>query len=340
MEKKYGKSYGDIAGIKRNFFEENERLLKRNKAIGEIYRKQPLRTKCKLCGHSLNTGKEKSFVSHNIEYKICASCTHVNGIHDDTIAFSDALYSVQDYGQTYYSEKDKQAYQLRMESIYRPKVLFLKQVLKNVGSILEIGAGSGYFCAAAHKEGYDIVGVEISESQVEYANQINGKELLQCIRTEQIADTIRETGREILIAIGVLEHIYNLREVLEAIKDNNNIKYLYFSVPLFSFSVFFETIFPDGFNRHLGGAHTHLFTLDSVKYMNKEFGFDPVGQWIFGTDVADLSRLIQQRLQNENGDIIDIFQNQFAKILDRVQMAIDEAEFASEVHMIVKVLHE
>lgn len=340
MEKKYGKSYGDIEKIKRNFLEENEKLLKRHDAIGEIYRKQPLRTNCKLCGHSLNTGKEKSFVSHNIEYKICTSCTHVNGIYDDTIEFSDALYNAQDYGQTYYSEKDKQSYQSRMESIYYPKVLFLKQVLKNVGSILEIGAGSGFFCAAAHKEGYDIVGIEISQSQVEYANQINGKELLQCIPAEQITDTIRETDREILVAIGVLEHIYNLREVLEAIRDNKNIKYLYFSVPLFSFSVFFEAIFPDGFNRHLGGAHTHLFTLDSIKCMNKEFGFEPVGQWIFGTDVADLSRFIQQRLHKENGEIIDIFQNHFAKIIDRLQRTIDEAEFASEVHMIVKILHK
>lgn len=340
MVKKYGKSYGNIAGIKKDFLEENEKFLKRNEATGDIYRKQPLRTNCKLCGHSLDTGKEKSFVSHNIKYIICSSCTHVNGIYDDTIAFSDAVYCEQDYGQTFYSEKDKQAYQRRIESIYRPKILFLKETLKNVGSILEIGAGSGYFCAAAHQEGCDIVSIEISEKQVEYANQINNKKLLQYIPAEQMTDVIRETDREILVAIGVLEHIYNLRDVLAAVRDNNNIKYLYFSVPLFSFSNFLEMVFPDGFNRHLGGGHTHVFTLDSIKHMNEEFGFNPIGQWIFGTDIPDLYRFMQLRLQKENEGVLAIFQNQFANVLDSLQKTIDEAEFASEVHMIVKVLHQ
>ena len=86
MVNKYGKSYGNIAKFKRNFLEENEMLLKKNDATGEVYRKQPLRANCKLCGHSLSTGKEKSFVSHKIKYKICTLCSHVNGIYDDTAA--------------------------------------------------------------------------------------------------------------------------------------------------------------------------------------------------------------------------------------------------------------
>lgn len=338
MIKKYGKEYGEIELIKKNFLDDNERLLKEAERIGDIYRKQPPRCKCKLCNNSLNIGKEISFTSHKITYKICSFCSHVNGVYDDTLEFSNAIYNDSDYSVRY-SENSKQSYDLRVELIYRPKVLFLKEVLGNIGSILEIGAGSGYFCEAAKNENYDILGIEVSEMQVEFANKMSGGGIVQHVPLESVLDNIRNTNREIIVAIGVLEHIYNMRDTLMAIKDNKNIKYLYFSVPLFSLSVFFEMVFSEGYNRQLGGPHTHLFSMESINNMNKEFNFEIVGQWIFGVDMVDLYRFMQLRFRDENKEALEIFKKKFSKSIDSLQKVIDESEFASEVHMIVKVLH-
>lgn len=119
----------------------------------------------------MNTGEEKLFVSHNITYKICSFCSHVNGIYDDTLEFSNAVYNSPNYG-TVYSEDSVEKYDLRTELIYRPKFMFLKEVLGNIESILEIGAGSGYFCKVAKDDNCDIVGIEASEKQVEFANKM------------------------------------------------------------------------------------------------------------------------------------------------------------------------
>ena len=257
--KKYGKKCGDISKIKDTFFAENERLLQERNYIADVYRKQPMRKNCKLCGNSLNIGDELQFISHKIVYKICSFCHHVNGIYDDTSQFSEVVYRGQDYGQTY-SEKSSIDYLRRKELIYLPKVQFMEEVLEEKSRILEIGAGSGYFSDAANDEGYDILGIEISERQVEFANNMTGKSLCQCVAVDKIADVIRQTDREAIVAIGVLEHIFNMQEILRAICGNINIKYFYFSVPLFSFSVFLEMVFQGGFNRQLGGgAHTSFY---------------------------------------------------------------------------------
>lgn len=47
---KYGKPYGDIAGIKENFLRDNAMILKFNDEIRDVYRKQPIRKVCKICG--------------------------------------------------------------------------------------------------------------------------------------------------------------------------------------------------------------------------------------------------------------------------------------------------
>ena len=81
----------------------------------------------------------------------------------------------------------------------------------------------------------------------------------------------------------------NPREILTAaISNNSKIRYLYLSVPLLSFSVYFELINQIFFNRHLSGGHTHLYTQESIRYFCKEFGFSIVGEWQFGTDIMDL----------------------------------------------------
>lgn len=248
MIKKYGKKYGEIGKIKQSFLTENERLLRERDYIGDVYRKQPLRENCKLCNHPLNTGKEKSFTNHKITYKICSICGHVNGIYDDTEQFSKSVYCEADYGETY-SEKTCREYRKRKELIYSPKVQFLEEVLPEKLSILEIGSGSGYFCSAANDSNYNIQGIEISEKQVDFANKMLGKSLSQHVSANKVADIVRNTEREIVVAIGSIEHLYNMSEILRAIKENKLIKYFYFSVPLFSLSSFFEMMFQDGFNR-------------------------------------------------------------------------------------------
>ena len=89
--------------------------------------------------------------------------------------------------------------------------------------------------------------------------------------------------------IGSLEHIYNQNDILREIK-RKNIKYLYIVVPCFSPTSFVEMIFNKNFQRLLAPQHTHLYTSQSLKYLEKMFNLKIIGEWWFGTDIVDLYR--------------------------------------------------
>lgn len=242
-----------------------------------------------------------------------------------------------------YNEESLDAYNKRTANIYDPKAQFLKKVLEkeevdiNNIDFLDVGCGSGYFVNALSLMGMRVKGIEVSPSQVEFANRMLGENLCELVRQDEVVSFLDKTNAEIVSFIGVLEHILNLHDVLNAIRNNQKIKYVYFSVPLFSFSVFIEMLSPNVYNRQLGGDHTHLFTKNSLKYMYDMYGWEPVGEWWFGTDVADLKRTVMVSLGDQNKDVSNILDCELSAVLDEVQLVIDKRQFCSEVHVLAKV---
>lgn len=345
MNKKYGKPLGEIIGIKNDFFVNNDANLAMADDMADALCAQPIRKTCKMCGSPLSD--KKLMTSHKMGYFLCDKCHHLNSEHEDTDAFAQKVYITDNYANNY-TAADVEKYEKRLDSIYIPKAEFLVNSLKEEGieakdiRLLDDGAGSGYFVRAMRKLGADAEGVEISTDQVNFANDMAkavgiDEPILKQIDSVNITDYIKNTDRPILSAIGVLEHIISLQDTLDTIRDNKNIKYLYISVPMFGFSAIFEGAFQKCYNRHLGGTHTHLFSDDSLKYMADRIGFEIQASWKFGSDMMDLYRFLCVSLeQNGNGEAVKTLSEQFLPIIDKLQLVVDESEFASEVHMLFK----
>ena len=73
----------------------------------------------------------------------------------------------------------------------------------------------------------------------------------------------------------------DMSEIMNAIKRNKKIKFIYVLVPMASLICAIENTFPNVFNRHLGGGHTHLFTEKSLKMFMKKYGFTEHSSWWF-----------------------------------------------------------
>lgn len=304
---------------------------------------QPKRTNCKLCKNPLQDSKK--FASHNLNYHLCSNCNHINGEFEESEVFSRQVYISDDYGYTYNSH-EKSQYDSRCSKIYTPKVDFLLEALskvnvnKNEINMLDIGAGSGYFVNAARLQNIATEGIEISEKQVNFGNLMIGSNALKSIPIDELNHYIENTTCNIISAIGVLEHLIDFHPTLNAIKKNKNINYFFFSVPTFSYSCVLEAASPDVFNRQLGGAHTHLFTLESIRYMMQQYGFTESARWQFGTDAMDFLRIVSIHLSSENKDLQEIFFQKFIKSIDDIQLVIDKSDFCSEVHMLLKINHD
>lgn len=340
MEKIYGKPYSnELLKIKSSFYNENDVLLKERVRANAIYNQQPIRKNCKMCGKPLDGMNH--FKSHEVLYYFCDNCHHLNGGHEETADFCEHIYVEEDYGKEYL-ENEIIAFHERTQNIYIPKVDFLLKSLREDGTkdeeihILDIGAGSGYFVNAGIMRKLDINGIEVSDKQVKFGNYMIGMEKLSVVSVTETAECISKTTCNVVSLIGVLEHLIDFKSILKAIKENKYIQYMFFSVPLFSCSCIFEAVFQEGFNRHLGGAHTHLFTLDSIDYMNREYGFQEIARWQFGTDIMDLYRLLSVSLGGNNSFLKDVLDEKFLACADEFQFILDKNDFCSEVHMLVK----
>lgn len=340
MGKRYSKSIGAIFELKSDFLSQNDQLLAANHEIAEILKSQPKRTACKIC---LGPVPERVFIaSHGLNYYLCENCGHLNSEHEDTLSFAKHIYADKSYSDGYKAENEA-AYNKRLTNIYLPKAQFLYEYFVSNGikvekqKVIDIGAGSGYFIGALKSLNFDTEGIEVSEQQVSFANAMLGSGAVKLVDQIAMAEEVELADASVLSAIGVLEHIIELDDIIESIRRNKNIEYVFLSVPLLSFSVFVEACNEDVFNRHLGGAHSHLFTDKSLAYLADRLGFIQMESWKFGADIMDLFRSVSANLSKEGLiQARDYFLGQYVPIMDELQSVFDHGEFSSEVHVILK----
>lgn len=345
MYEKFGKSFADIIAIKKSFFDDNSILLKKSLHYADLYIKQPKRKNCKICANQLND--KPDFIKQKVPYVICRTCGHLNGCHQDTDLFCAKLYTEGggvEYARNYTTD-DFDAYMKRRDAIYLPKAEFLLEALVTEGEdtdslrFADMGAGAGYFVSALHDLGYpETKGYEVGQAQVDLGNFMLSKQCLDVIEIGQIIDLCASLEVDVISLIAVLEHVQDPRAVLQAIRANTSVRYFYFSVPMFSASVFNEMVFPNVFPRHLSMGHTHLFTRQSISHFSKEFGFTPVAAWWFGTDMMDYYRSVSVALEAGpcTSGIVEAWRDEFEAVLDACQLAIDRERRSSQVHMLMR----
>lgn len=341
--KRYGKGAAGILGVGQNFFAENDRCLRAARRHAELYLRQPRRTRCKLCEAALPA--EPHFRKLGIPYATCATCGQLNGMHEDTAAFCEAVYLDEDYA-AYYAAADAERYAYRRDAIYRPKVDFLVNALAEAGrdpgrlSYADFGAGSGYMVAALLAAGHERVrGAEISPDQVAFATRMIGRPCVERIALDEATAYLRRIDAEVVCMIGVLEHLREPREALRALRDNRAVEFLYLCVPLFGLCVFLEAAAPHVYPRHLVSDHTHLFTPRSLAWMEAHFGFTRQSEWWFGSDMIDLYRQVLVTLDGDaatRGMTAEWTQRMRA-LIDPMQLVVDQAHLASEVHLVLRI---
>lgn len=340
MRRQYSKSSGFYSEQKSDFLDRNEQLLNKARAQNKFYSQQPKRTKCKICKTPL--GHEADFNSHLISYFFCSSCNHLNGEFEDTESFVAEIYTSEN-GSGYSANYVAEEYSKRLEQIYLPKLDFLIESLTGEEvTILDVGCGSGYFVGAAERRSVKATGIDLNASMVSYGNKqldlsSNLDKPLKLVSENDFFDEILKTDSSVVSAIGVIEHLREPQEFFQAF-DQSSARYLFYSVPLFSLSAIFENVFPSVFPRHLSGAHTHLFTEQSIKSMHDIFGLKTVSEWRFGTDVLDLLRSLTVRIDDLKGSkkVLDYLQNILGAHLDSFQKILDEAHFCSEIHVVAE----
>ncbi|MGD0919405.1 MAG: class I SAM-dependent methyltransferase [Thermodesulfobacteriota bacterium] len=99
----------------------------------------------------------------------CASCRFIYLSPRPT---NESLFR---FYQTYLPEDESsiQSWERMMEPVFK-RAAHLIQQRKGKGRLLDVGAGFGFFLAEMRKQGWDVVGVEISQKAIDHARDILG----------------------------------------------------------------------------------------------------------------------------------------------------------------------
>ena len=90
-------------------------------------------------------------------------------------------------------------------------------------------------------------------------------------------------------------------------------------------------------SKTIRGAHTHLYSKESINYFTKKYKLKIIGQWWFGQDFLDLKRSLINSIKKETSkNFLNAFQNLFGSHIDELQKVLDKKFISSEVHIILR----
>lgn len=86
--------------------------------------------------------------------------------------------------------------------------------------ILDLGCGNGVIACRLLDDGFDLYGIDASETGISIANTKNpGRFFVQDISSERLPDALSEFRFDVVISTEVLEHIYAPRSYMKLIKN-------------------------------------------------------------------------------------------------------------------------
>jgi hypothetical protein len=229
--------------------------------------------------------------------------------------------------------------------IYQPKLDWLLDTAERCRHALsdlkqskwvDLGCGAGHFLWALKQARiHRIKGFENNPLLRTTANQMLGEEIVQAV-PEQLHTIVSETEADVWTAFFVLEHLDQPARLFEALSKKRSGTLFCFAVPVFGFATLLESAADGFFARQLDSVlHTQLYTDSSIQFVMASYGYEPLGQWIFGQDGCDLARMLSVALQDKYpARLLNDVKERLFDMADGLQHVIDTARFAETRHIL------
>lgn len=151
----------------------------------------------------------KLWVSNGHCYFECPDCQFVRV---SPVPQSEVL---RDYYDKSY-EVDRERYQRNVESLGCRDLEFLER-LEGKGRMLEVGCSWGFFLEAAHRRGWRVQGIEVSDSAAKWAKKNFGLDII-CGTIEDFM-SLGVTSFDVVVSWHVIEHVQDPISFLKIVRE-------------------------------------------------------------------------------------------------------------------------
>lgn len=304
---------------------------KKHKELALSYSRKESRERCPIC----NEIEHGRFVTiYNYDYLQCSKCGHIylkDLIDENEIK---ELYLGQEnknlQHMVYLSEE---LFDKRVKQIAYPKVQWVSNSINKKGIWIDIGCGTGEILSVAKSFGYEVIGIDSDEKEIEFAKS-KGIDVICDYVNESNAHKYLENG-SIISLFNILEHLDDPAILLKNIANNvHDGTYVIVEVPRHpSISSLSNLVFNDMACRHIYPPdHIHIFTEKSMEIMIRDAGLKPISIWTFGQDAYEylMTSLADKKI--EKNEFIDYI----IKSIPMLQKSIDESGLSDTMIVICK----
>jgi SAM-dependent methyltransferase len=338
MMKRFSKPSGATLARQKDFLQRNDVLNSQSREAAQRLAQAPLRSRCPLCVEPVP--ETDRFIHRGTPYFQCVVCGHIASLND-----SERVGQDRDQYAQVYPRLSPEECRTRMEEIYHPKLEWILEACAGqLGltraemlsrSWLEIGCGEGLFLKALDESGATrFQGLGVDEHMLSRSRELLGEGRVHAL-DGPLGQTLLAHGPQVVVAWFVLEHIFDLHGLADALKALPAGTLLCFSVPVFGLSTMLEAACDALYPRTLDSrVHTQLFTDESIDYFLARSGFAKAAEWVFGQDVADLGRLLS--LPHSAGaapPCIERARESFLRAGDELQQVVDRHMLADSRHV-------
>lgn len=116
---------------------------------------------------------------------------------------------------SYHRDEDYKKSQKQFKNIYQKRINIIKKFIKKSGRVLEIGSSTGLMLSLFKKEGWEVLGIELSKSAAEFAREKGIPTLITSFELAKLANN----SFDVVVLNHTLEHLKNPDQVLKKVKS-------------------------------------------------------------------------------------------------------------------------
>jgi len=283
---------------------------------------------CYVCGSA-----ERKIVRemYGYQYARCENCTHVYLTKRLPRDAADEFFETSSEFASTYTDDDQIQY--RLENVTKPKIDFvLDEIEATEGRWLDVGCGIGSSLYYLESQGWDAVGLELSDDCIEVGKERFGVEM----RQEPIEEFVTEEPEwfDVVSFFGYfdlvpqpIEHLRIARELVH--EDGDTVIGVTHAD---SVSSLVHEAIPNRAIRHsIPPVLIQQFTVESVATAFERTGFASETAWYFGLDFYELLKHL--RLEIDGFGTSELYRYLMGNLND-FQLAIDEDEKSDYLMMI------
>lgn len=246
----------------------------------------------------------------NQEIAVCPRCGFIftkNPFDDEQLNDRYKNFSKFEFDDESYVYEEKEDYKIR--SVRQQQFLDRNINLKEVNSILEVGAASGYNLSLYQNNGHEVMGIEPSLQNCQNSKKYYGINMFCGTFDEYLSTKDISKKYDLIFLSHVLEHIVNPKDFIEKCASLNK-GYMLIEVPTFDYKFADE---PFGM---FCEEHVNMFTVESLQSLMTACGYELLN--------AEIILGIEQRLPAGFPAISTIWQKKDAlKIKKMINCGID-----------------